>query len=65
MITLKTARAIFNREWLISVEDKERTHNVNMHTFDCFAISEEEAIGKMYKHRPEFRHREILSITQV
>lgn len=57
-------RALNHKMFHILLEDTERTFNINMHTFECFALSEEEAIGKMYKQRPEFRRREIISITQ-
>jgi len=36
-----------------------------MHTYGTFAISTEEAIGKMVLDRPEFRGREIISIVAV
>lgn len=52
-------------QYMILVEDRERTFNINMHSFDCLATSEDEAIGKMYKARPEFRNREILSINKL
>jgi len=47
----------------ILVEDTGRTFNINMHTFDCLAVSKDEAIGKMHRLRPEFKNREILKIT--
>jgi hypothetical protein len=62
-MTLETARALFNKLYHIKVEDRELTHNINMHTYECFAISEDEAMGKMYRVRPEFRNRKILSVT--
>lgn len=61
----KTFRAIFQRMYSILLEDSERTHNINMHTFDCFALSEAEAIGKMYLQRSEFRNRKIESINVI
>ena len=51
-----------SKQYTILLEDTGRTMNINMHTFDCFAVSEEEAIGKMVRQRPEFRNREIISI---
>lgn len=56
-------RAINQKMFDILLDDTDRTFNINSHTFSCFALSEEEAIGKMYKQRPEFRRREILKIT--
>lgn len=53
------------KQYTILLEDTGRTFNINMHTFDCFAVSEEEAIGKMVRQRPEFRNREIISIKTV
>lgn len=53
------------KQYTILLEDTGNTFNINMHTFDCFAVSEEEAIGKMVRQRPEFRNREIISIKTV
>jgi len=47
----------------ILLEDTGRTFNINMHTFDCFAVSKEEAVGLMFFERPEFRNREITKIS--
>ena len=61
----KLFRALYNKRYRILVEDAGLTWNINMHTFWCFAVSEEEALGKMMKERPEFIGREILSITKI
>lgn len=62
---LPLLRAIYNAWFIILLEDTGRTFNINMHSYDCFAVSEEEAVGKMYKDRPEFKRREIISITII
>ena len=55
-------RALASELYFIMVEDTGRTFNMNMHTFECIAVSEEEAIGKMLKERPAFKNRKITSI---
>lgn len=52
------------KSYLILLEDIGHSFNLNMHTFECFAINKEEAIGKMYFNRPEFRTRKLISITE-
>lgn len=52
-------------EYLITVEDTERTFNISAHSFECFAVSREEAIGKMCTQRPEFRRRKILNVKEL
>ena len=64
-ITIELCRALFDKYYSIMVEDTGRTFNINMHTFECFAISEEEAIGKMFRDRPEFKNRKIIKITAI
>jgi len=41
------------------LEDVGHTHNINMHTFDTFAVSFEEAIGKMIINRPDLQVKNI------
>lgn len=53
------AKKLYN----ILLEDTGRTHNINMHSFDCLAANKEEAIGKMYFARPDFRGWRINKIT--
>lgn len=50
------------QHYLIVVEDTGLTHNINMHSFECFAYNDNEAIKKMYIERPEFKNRKILNI---
>ena len=64
-ITIELCRALFDKYYSIMVEDTGRTFNINMHTFECFAISDEEAVGKMYLNKPEFMGREIIKITAI
>lgn len=52
------------RSYFILLEDTGRTFNINMHTYECFANSKEEAVGQMYFARPEFRSRPICKITE-
>jgi hypothetical protein len=54
-----------NHYYIIRVEDTERTFNLNMHSYHCFALSEAEAIGKMFINRPEFAHRKIEDINLI
>lgn len=54
---------LFSKNYTILLEDRGRTHNINCHTFDCLAMSEAEAIGKMTMQRPEFIGWKIQSIT--
>ena len=65
MKDLETYRLLFNQNFIIMVEDTGRTFNINMHTYDCFALSMEEAIGKMLINRPEFIGRKIQSISSI
>jgi hypothetical protein len=58
-------RCLNNRNYSIVVEDTEHTHNINMHTFDCFATSYEEAYGKMCLQRPEFKNRKVISYNTI
>ena len=51
--------------YIIRVEDTNRTFNINMCSYHCFAVSEAEAIGKMILNRPEFKFRQIEQITKV
>jgi hypothetical protein len=60
-----TMIAILKTGFVILLEDVGRTHNINCHTFDCLAISEEEAIGKMVRQRPDLRPDKIISVTQI
>ena len=62
-MTEATFRALNEKMFDILLDDTGQTFNINMYTFFCFALSEEEAIGKMYKQHPEFKRREILKIT--
>ena len=50
---------------IIRVEDTQRTFNINMYSYHCFALSEAEAIGKMIINRPEFKQRQITSIDLI
>lgn len=54
-----------NHYYIIQVEDTERTFNINMCSYHCFALSEAEAIGKMVINRPEFKFRQITSINLI
>jgi hypothetical protein len=54
-----------NHYYIIRVEDTERTFNLNMHSYHCFAVSEAEAIGKTVIDRPEFKFRQITSINLI
>ena len=56
-------RAMLHQNYAILLEDVEKTYNINCHTFDIFACSIDEAIGKMVQQRPEFRVDKIVSIT--
>ncbi|NJO63175.1 MAG: hypothetical protein HC836_34640 [Richelia sp. RM2_1_2] len=56
---------MYNREYFITVEDKGLTHNINMHSFFCFALSIDEAMGKMYRERPEFIGRKVTSVRYI
>lgn len=58
-------RAINEKEFFISLQDRGRSFNINMHTFFCFALSEEEAIGKMIKERPELKPHHIESVRVI
>lgn len=51
--------------YLIVVNDTARTFNLSTHSFECFAVSKEEAIGKMVTQRPEFKSREIQNIVTI
>jgi len=51
--------------YIICVEDTERTFNINMYTYQCFALSRAEAIGKMVINRPEFKFRQITDINLI
>lgn len=51
--------------YLILLEDTGRSFNINMHCFECFALSKEEAIGKMVLSKPEFKTRKIQKITEI
>ncbi len=65
MKDLETYRLLFNQDFIIMVEDTGRTFNINMHTYECFALSMEEAIGKMLINRPEFIGRKIQLISST
>ena len=52
------------KTYSILLEDTGKTFNINCHTFDCYAISKEEAIGKMFFQRPDFAKRTIHKITE-
>jgi len=54
-----------DRDFSILLEDKDRTFNINMHRFMCFALTKEEAILKMETIRPEFKGRKIEKITSM
>lgn len=60
--TINLFRALHNKMYNILLEDTGLTHNINMHTFSCFAVSEDEAVGKMCRIRPELKGRAIESI---
>lgn len=63
--TLAEAQELLERtrfSYTIILEDSEDTFNINMHSFNCFARSKEEAVGKMCFQRSEFRRRKIQSI---
>lgn len=60
-----TERCMYNQLYHFLLDDRDRTFNINMHTFETFAISEAEAIGKMFLNRPEFKNREIISISVI
>lgn len=51
------------KDFSILLEDKDRSLNINMHHFMCFAVTKEEAIMKMELIRPEFKGRKIEKIT--
>ena len=59
----ETYRAMLHQNYAILLEDVEKTYNINCHTFDTFACSIDEAIGKMVQQRPEFRVDKIVAIT--
>jgi len=49
-------------EWHhILLEDTQNTCNINMHSYECFAVSYEEAYGKMCMERPEFKNRVVIN----
>lgn len=56
------AKSKFSTMYYILVDDTLNTHNINMHSYDTLAKNKDEALEKMYKHRPEFTGRKILSI---
>ena len=58
-------KTLLTKIYTILVNEPWNSGNINMITFDCFALSYHEAIGKMYIERPEFRNREILSISET
>ncbi len=58
-------KTLLTNRYTILVDDPYNLWNINMQCFDCFALSYHEAIGKMYLERPEFRTREILSISET
>jgi hypothetical protein len=53
-----------NKYYSIILEDTGKTHNINMHTYDCYASSKEEAIGKMWFARPDFRNVKVDKIME-
>ena len=59
----KAMLIVLSKIYFILLEDTGHTFNINMHTFTTIALSKEEAVGKMYFNRPEFRNRKILRIT--
>ena len=61
----ETLKSMMRKSYTIMVEDTDHTRNINIHCFDCLALSYHEAIGKMYFERPEFLRREILSISET
>jgi hypothetical protein len=60
-INMELCRALHNKLYRFLLEDREHTHNINMHTYECFALSYEEAYGKMCLNRPELKNRGIIS----
>lgn len=53
---------LFKKVYTIFLEDTEKTFNVNMYSYSCFAYCFEEAYGKMLLNRPEFIGRKIESV---
>lgn len=63
--TMSMCRALHDKLYTVLLEDSGHTFNINMHTYMCFALSEDEAVGKMVRERPEFRSRKIQSISHL
>ena len=62
---VNTMKLLLTRQFVILLDDTGRTGNINMHSYWCFAISEDEAVGKMHRERPEFRNRQIQLIKSI
>jgi len=66
VLSLNELRLIHNRMFTISVDNSDaRSFNINIDrpTYFCFAISEEEAIGKMIKSDFEHKYKPIMGIS--
>lgn len=59
----RTSTVPINKQYFILLEDVNKSFNLSMHSFDCFASNMYEAIGKMVTSRVEFKNRNILKIT--
>jgi len=57
-------KALSTNLYFILLDDTGRTFNLNMYTFETLATSQDEAIGKMIRIRPDLKPKDIVKITK-
>lgn len=48
-------RLVYGNGYFFTLKDVTLSFNINLHSFDCYALSFEEAYGKMILECPQFR----------